>query len=336
MLLNRQLPSFTGVPASLTSGQTGITATCKLNLGEKIHAIWLRFSTGDATSNVGIGTVAARTLVGNIRLKINGKTVREHSAQELNAINSAMGSIYAAKTSGTSGNITTAPFKTCLPIFLAEPWREGVVNLGGVQVPESMLSAIDLVGIESASLEVDLEGTIAGASGAVTAPSVSGFYEYEPSNQPIQSIVKWSRQLIGVSGTPAEISTLDKLRGAYQSIHLFATSDNKFVSSIKFTRNSVEVRNDIDRFQNDAILLARKLSPVTLDTTSSATIQNTGLYNLVFDYDDPIRNALVVAPGGRPVNELTMKPSFSNLPTLAAVAPSGNLVVISQITGELD
>ena len=77
MLLNRQLPTFSGVPAALAAGQTGITVISKLNLGERVHAIWLRFSTGDALSNLGLGTLTAQTLVAGIRLKINGKTIRE-------------------------------------------------------------------------------------------------------------------------------------------------------------------------------------------------------------------------------------------------------------------
>lgn len=336
MLLNRQLPAFTGVPTNLTSGQTGVTATCRLNLGERIHALWLKFSSGTAAENVGIGTIAAPTMVAAIRFKINGKVVREALAQEIDALNTLMGSAYGKKTSGTSANSTTSPYKTMLPIFFAEPWRQGVINLNGVQVPESVLSALDLVGIESATIEVDLIGTIAGVSAAVAAPSVSGWYEYEPSNTPIGSVVKWVRQIFGVSGTPSEISTLDKLRGAYQSIHLLATSDAKFVSSVKFTRNNVDVRGDITRFENDSVLVARSLNPTALDTTSAATIANTGIYNIVFDYDDPIRNALIVSSGGRGVNELTLKPSFAALPTLAASAPSGSMVAISQITGELD
>lgn len=337
MLLNRQLPAFSSVPASLASGQTGVTVTSKLTLGDRVHVLWLEFATGDVTSNVGIGTVAAPTLVDMVRFKVNGKTIREATAQEINAINTAMGSIYASKTSGTSGNITTAPYKTRLPLFFAEPWREGSINVGGVAVPEASLSAVDLVGIESATIEVDLKGVVAGAATAVTAPSVAGYYEYEPSQaKDIGAVVKWVRQNLGVTASPAEVTTLDKLQGAYQSIHMFATTDNKFVSSVKFTRNGTEIRQDINRFQNDAMLIARSLNPTTLDVTSNATIQNTGLYNLVFDYDDPIRNALQVAVNGRGVNELTLRPSFAAAATLASSAPSGSLIVISQITGELN
>lgn len=332
MLLNRQLPAFQGVPANIASGATGITVTSRLNLGERIHAIWLRISSGTAAENVGIGTIAASTLVAAVRMKINGKVVREALAQEINALNSLMGAIYAAKTFGTSANSTTDPYRTYLPIFLGEPWRKGVVNIGGHQVPESSLSAIDLNGIDSATLEVDLIGTIAGSSAAVAAPSISGHYEYEPSTNRIGTVVKWVRQIFGVSGTPAEISTLDRLRGAYQSIHLFATSDAKFVSSVKFTRNNVDIRSDIDRYQNDAMLLAREMAPAALDITSAATIANTGIYNIVFDYDDQIRNALLVS-GAR---ELTLKPSFAALKTFAASGPSGSMVAISQITGDLD
>ncbi len=334
-LQNRQLPSFNGVPATLAAGAIA-TVTCRLNLGERLHVLWLEFSSADVASNVGIGTLAAPTLVSNIRFKINGKTVREATAQEINRIQSDMGAFYAAKTSGTSGNITTAPFKTRLPWFFAEPWRKGSVAIGGVQIPEAALSAVNLNGIESATIEVDIAGTVAGVATAVTAPSVSGYYEYEKTTANIGQVVKWSRQSFGPTNSPAEIATLDKLRGAYQSIHLFCPSGGQFVRAVKFTRNNEEIRQDIDRHQNDAMLVAREMSPVTLNVADVASRVNTGMYNLMFDYDDPIRQALQTSADGRPVNELTLRPSFGDALTFANVAPSGTMIVISQITGDLE
>lgn len=335
-LLNRQLPAFNGVPSALAPGARA-TVTSRLNLGERLHVLWLEFATGDATTNVGIGTLAAPSLVEMIRFKINGKTVREATAQEINRINSDVGAFYAAKTSGTSGNVTTAPFKTRLPIYFAEPWRKGSVNIGGVIVPESALSAVNLNGIESASVEVDLMAVVAGANtGAAIAPTVTGWYEYEKTNAPIGPVVKWARQSFGPTNSPAEISTLDRLRGAYQSIHLFCPSGGQFVRSVKFTRNGEEIRQDIDRHQNDAMLIGREMSPIALAVTDVPTRINTGMYNCIFDYDDPIRGVLQVSADGRPVNELTLRPSFSDAMTFANVAPTGTMIVISQITGDIE
>jgi hypothetical protein len=119
-------------------------------------------------------------------------------------------------------------------------------------------------------------------------------------------------------------------------MHLFCPSGGQFVRSVKFTRNNEEIRQDIDRQQNDAILISREMSPIALAVTDVPTRVNTGMYNLVFDYDDPIRQALTTSVDGRPVNELTLRPSFGDALTFANVAPSGTMIVISQITGDIE
>ncbi|MBC8002333.1 MAG: hypothetical protein H7X97_07065 [Opitutaceae bacterium] len=332
MLLNRQLPAFNGVPATLASGAI-TTVTCKLNLGERIHVAWIQFGNDGATNpGQGIGTLKAPGMVQEIRVIIDGKVQRRFTAQELNAINSLMnepGSTeYTAKTSGTAAS---AGYRTMIPIFFAERWRRGAVtvtgNNGPVAVPEAELSAWNLTGIETATIEVDLIGrTSAGANAVLDGPVITGFYEYDALVQRnIGQIVKYKRFSFGPTSNPAEYTSLDRKTGSYQSLHLFPTSADQYVTTLMFTRDNVQVRQDITRFQNDAILLSNKMNPTALDTASSTTKQNTGLYNVVFDYDDQIRNLLGVSG----VNELTLKPTYDS-------APSGTQIIIAQITGDLD
>jgi hypothetical protein len=336
MLNNRQLPAFTGLPGALAAGQKA-TVTTKLNLGERVHVIWLEFGSDDTNAGnagraIGIGTLAQPGMVDEIRLLINGIVVRRMTAVQLDYINKLNASVYgtnpyAAKTYGAN-----AAFRTQLPIFLSEPWRKGFVTLSnGLAVPEAELSAWNLAGIETATMEVDLIGRKAGSNQLTTNTFLTGFYEYdELTSDKIGDIVKWKSYSIGVGASPAEITTLDKKTGKYQSLHLFATTTPNYVTSVMFTRNNKQVRQDISRAQNDAILISRGMSPsqgataalTPVDTTDANTKQNTGVYNIVFDYDDPVRNLL----GVDGANELTLKPTFD-------ATPSAALPVIAQIVG---
>lgn len=328
MLRNRQLPAFNGVPASLASGAT-TTVSCRLNLQERVHTIWLAVGNDGATNpGQGIGALATPGMVAEVRIIIDGKVQRRATAQELDAINSLMNvagtTQFTSKTSGTAG---TAGYRTYLPIFLAEPWRRGFVTVNNFAVPEAELSAWNLTGIESATIEVDLIGRLTtGVNGILDGPTVTGFYEYDALTAPsLGQIVKWKRLSFGPSATPFEIATLDKKSGAYQSIHLFPTSAHGYVTSLMFTRNNEQIRQDITRFQNDAVLLSREMNPVALDTTSNTTKDNTGLYNIVFDYDDPVRNLMSVDGA----NELTLKATYD-------AAPSGTQIALTQIVGAPD
>jgi len=321
MLLQKQLRDWKGVPATTVGATQNVVVTCPLNKGDRVHVIWLEVGDNAGTT---LGTLAAPLLLSSMRLIVNDKVQREATIQELNELNkrnnSPGGQEYTVKTSGVAAN---AAYRTRIPIFLAERWRKGFVvdKRTGLTVPESYLTAWNLAGedFESAKIELEIVPGIA-------APSITGFYEYDQAVGPLGDIVKWKRQNLGVNSSPAEIAEeLSRISGQYQSIHLFPTSDNKYVTSVNMTRNNGYIRKDITRFQNDAMLIAAGMNPTALDTTSNATIQNTGLFNIEFDYDDPMYNALAV----QGVSELTLKPTFN-------AAPAGQFIMISQINGPRD
>lgn len=328
MLLQKQLPAFSSVPTSLASGVTS-TVTCKIDPGFRYHVIWLAFG-NDGTTNPGqgLGTLAANGMVAEIRVKIGGKTQRQHTAVELNELNKLMNTpgttTYTAKTSGTAG---VSGYRTYIPIFLAEPFRKGsIVTKNGDVVPESELGAWNHDGKKEITIEVDLIGrTSAGANGVLDTPVIGGFFEYDGIQGALGQIVKFRRFSSGSTANPQEIRDLDRVGGAYQAISLFTTSDHKYVTSLMFTRNNEQLRQDVTRYQNDAILISRGMNPTALDTASNTTKDNTGAFHLVFDYDDSVRNFLPVAG----VSELTLKPTLDG-------ASAGTLTMIAQVVGEPD
>jgi hypothetical protein len=276
----------------------GATSTFSLDLGKRYHAIWLEL--GDSATVAGT-TVAAvlANLVDQIRVKVNGKVQRTMLATELHAIYGLMGSAFCGKFNGIAslGSGLTAGGRIYLPIWFSEPWRNN-----NNEVP---LTAWNAAGIDSLQLEVDLHS-------GLTAPILTGFYEYDAPVGGMGAIVKWIRQTFGASGTAQDFNTISKMDWL-QSIHLFATSDSKYVNKVKFTANGNIIRDLMNTLENQTLLAGRNLAP---DTTA------TPRFDLVFDYDDPVNSAL----NANGLNEMTLHVEYS-------ASASGSMVAIIQRTG---
>lgn len=335
MISKKQAPAFLGVPTQLASGVVS-TVTLKLDPGIRLRQLNLRFGNDGATNpGQGLGTLKAPGMIDKIRILWGGKVQRQFTAVELNYLNSLNNppgtTRYSAKTQGTLADSTvaagTAGFRTTLPIFFAEPYREGWIADGsGNLVPEADLGAWNLDGTKEFTIEVDLIGrTSAGVAGILTAPSIAAEIVYDELRGGIGSILKYRRYSIGANATPQQIRDFDRNGGGYQSVHFFTTSDDKYVTSLKWTRNNQEVRQDTDRYQNDAELITAGMAPTALDTASSTTKQNSGVYNVVFDSTDRVQDILPVADAV----DLTATLTFDS-------APAGTMTYIVQCVGAPD
>ena len=285
MLRTKLLPTFNAVA-------TGQTATVDLPLGIQYHAIWLEVGDNGGT------TIASGNLLGDIRVKINGKVQRTHSAVELNALNGVNGTAYLLKTSGTAGQ---AAYRSYLPIYFAEPWRKDVKDQ---QMPAWNVAGD---GISSFQIEVDIKA-------GLTTPVISGFYEWAPATGSLGAIGKVIRQTVGALGTVQDFNQLDR-RDFLQGIHLFPTVEGtpKYVNKVKLTYNGAEQQDLITTLENQAKLLGRAMNPDTSGTPR---------YDLVIDYDDPINGAL-------PLNglaEFTLHVEYN-------AAAAGNLVMLIERAG---
>lgn len=286
MLIKTILPTFQAVPASGIAG----TATVELPLGRRYHAVWLEFTcngTGAANVSNGNGTNLAATIanaVTDIRVKLNGHVQRISTGVQLNAINESLGAAYAAQATGTAG---TATYLLKLPIFFAERWRKSTV--------EQDLPAWNVDrGQESFTIEVDVNATFAG--GAVNI-SLAGFYEWEPLTGKLGAVTKWFRQTYSATGSQNDFS-LKERDGFLQSIHLFNTSDGKFVNKVKLTANGADVQDLLTVFQNSSLLKGAGLNP---DFSAAPR------FDLVLDYDDPLNSALQL----NGLSDLTMQAQYS-------------------------
>jgi len=285
MLRIKQLPTFDSVAA-------GKKAVVSLPLGLRYHTVWLE---------LGNNAVAANTitdLVDDIVVKINGKPQRIATGDQTNQLNGVNGTQFLLSATGVDGQVTR---RLHLPIYFAEPWRKSVDEVAAL--------ALRANGIESLQIEVGMKAGLA-------APLLSGWYEFDYDNRPIGIISKWNRRDFSAVGSSVDISTIDK-RDFIEAVHLFPTSDGKFVSDVKLTANGEEIRDRITTVQNAATLLGREMNPDT-----SATPR----YDLVFDYDDPVNGALPTQANGAPIKELTLKLTWN-------AAAAGTQTAIIKRTG---
>jgi len=266
MLRIKQLPTFDSVAA-------GKKAVVSLPLGLRYHTVWLELGNNAAAANT------ITDLVDDIVVKINGKPQRIATGDQTNQLNGVNGTAFLLSATGVDGQATR---RLHLPIYFAEPWRKSVDEVSAL--------ALRANGIESLQIEVGMKAGLA-------APLLSGWYEFDYDSRPIGLISKWNRRDFSAVGSSVDIATIDK-RDFIEAVHLFPTSDGKFVSEVKLTANGEEIRDRITTVQNAATLLGREMNPDT-----SATPR----YDLVFDYDDPVNGALPTQANGAPIKELTLK-----------------------------
>ena len=266
MLRIKQLPTFDSVAA-------GKKAVVSLPLGLRYHTVWLELGNNAAAANT------ITDLVDDIVVKINGKPQRIATGDQTNQLNGVNGTAFLLSATGVDGQATR---RLHLPIYFAEPWRKSVDEVSAL--------ALRANGIESLQIEVGMKAGLA-------APLLSGWYEFDYDSRPIGLISKWNRRDFSAVGSSVDIATIDK-RDFIEAVHLFPTSDGKFVSEVKLTANGEEIRDRITTVQNAATLLGREMNPDT-----SATPR----YDLVFDYDDPVNGALPTQANGEPIKELTLK-----------------------------
>ena len=269
MAVKRQipLPTLSGVAA-------GFTATADIPIGPRYHQIWLRIADG--------ARHAFDSIVGEIRIKVNGKTQRVHTAAELNALNKLMGPQYSeTHVAGTPDGVAY----TLLPIFFGEPWRKRIEVGAGLAWATGAWSTFQL--------ELDI---LAGAS----SPSVSGWAEVDSSvvtgagntaqgTPSDRELVKVFKTNLAVNGTSQDVVTLPR-RDRYTQISLIDPN----ISGVRVQVEGITVR-ELSKEQIDAMLIARDMVPVA------------GRTDLVFDDDDSLDSSLPMVIGNSVVNDFQLR-----------------------------
>jgi hypothetical protein len=257
-----KLPGANGVGA-------GQTATFDLPIGARYHLLWIRVK--DTASDV------YTSIISDIRIKVNGKTQREFTPAQLQALNILMGAEYGVSAKDADG-------WTMIPIFFAEPWRRDPKVADGMAWGTGNLATFQL--------EIDILATAAGVAlegYAEVDNSITKDKEGKTIQSPMGLISKWTRMNKNMNGTKVDIQDFER-REYYQQISIFD-------DTLTYTEITVEgyMVRKLTKAVNDQILTARGMTPVSTR------------FDIVFDYDDPVQNGLaMVLPDGTPVRDFNV------------------------------
>src|SRR5262245_11071846 len=207
------LPTVSGWIGTAGGAFAAHTITIDLPVGPRYHEIWITANGGAGKKLIHVGAGAGVDgLLGEIRLKVNGKVQRVMTAAELNALNVLNGPMYACV-----GGLTDATEAT-LCIYLAEPWRENEDAQDGLAWATGDVSTFQV--------EVDIIA-YAGAAAGLTKPTAKAVIDNSlvrvgnrDVDAPMGAIVKWFAVQIPVASGWNDFMGFPK-RDFYQSIHVF-------------------------------------------------------------------------------------------------------------------
>lgn len=285
------LPNVTGWAGAVAGAFSAHTVTLDLPVGPRYHVVWI-------SGHAGAGKKAT-DLIGEIRIKVNGAVQRVFTLTELlklNVLNSnqTVGYGYA----GRNGNVAATTFY--IPIWFAEPWRKSLAAQDGLAWGTGDVSTFQI--------ELDIAAYAAGTFTGLVAPTFKA--EVDNSlvaidgrnvDQPLGIITKWRRLQIPITSANGwnDFLGLKDLSGAIQSVHLSDANISEFELIVD---NSI-VRKNTTAW-NAATLAARDMAP---DAASTNDCPARAMYDLVFDHDDILANALPLTFNGRKVGSVNLR-----------------------------
>jgi len=297
------------------------TITIDIPVGPRYHQIAIRAHPGSGKKLIHVDSTRDG-LLGEMRLKVNGKVQRVFTAAELNSLNVLNGANYACKgglTDDTEAELT---------IYFAEPWRENVETEDGL--------AWATGDVDTFQLEIDIKEYTSGTYTGLTKPTCKAVVDNtfvkvgdKMVDAPMGAIVKvFSFQAPSASGWN-DYMQLPK-RDLYQSIHLV-----DYANHVEF---EVKVDNNIIRQDtkagNEAKLASHGMlqnptktaTPLMLaaDLPNSTDTTSRGMIDIVFDHDDRVSSSLPMNFHGRRVGDFNLRFSTTT---------SGTVKIITQTLG---
>lgn len=259
----------------------GGTITIDVPVGPTYHAIFI---------NGGAGVSKAMTaLIGEIRIKINGKVQRVRTASRINIMNELHGAQYAAKN-GASASATASANVFSLPIFFAEPWRKNLAAQEGL--------AWGTGDVATFQIEIDLK---ADTFTTLTQISAQALIDDGPA-RPLGIITKWFEYNAPVASGWNDFTTLPRVSGAYAQLTVVDANlvELEFKTSNKVRRQSTAARHN-------AYLGFADMYPAP--SAAGDVVVRTGYYDIVFDSDDIPGNALPMTDPatGKPWRDVNLR-----------------------------
>lgn len=318
------LPTISGWVGTAGGAFAAHTITIDLPVGPRYHQVRLRAHPGAGKKLLHVDATRDG-LIGEIRVKVNGKVQRVHTGHELNCLNVLNGAVYACK--GGYDDNTEAE----LILHFAEPWRENIETEDGLAWATGDVSTFQI--------EIDIRDYAAAAAGLTkpTAKAVIDNSLVDVGNgrmvdRPMGGIVKVQTVQIPTASGWNDFMGFPK-RDAYQSIHLV-----DYANLVEF---QVKVDNNIiledTKAGNEAFLASHGMlqnpsktaTPWTASTDMPNSTDSTqrGMTDIVFDKDDRIGSSLAMAYNGRRVGDFNVRINTTT---------AGNVKAIYQTFGAPD
>lgn len=312
-----------GVPSPLAAASQ--VATLDLAIGPRYHAIWLEVTATAAAAK----TIGITDLLDLLTLKINGKPQRQHTANELNQINTQFDAACAANLYNvvagvpveSQGPQVAGTTMLQIGIFLAEPWRK---SYAATDMMAWYTAWQDGSKLNSLQLEITCPAASANID-TTKAYSIKAYAEtdnvigpLDANKRPIGLITKFRRLGVPYAGAgDLYLTTLNKA-GFYNQLTMFGQAGSgDDITHVKVTRDSQIIR-DVDKWRNDQTLLGRQFNPAALSVDR---------FDMVFDYSD-------VPTDGLSLNGVA---DFQVIMTLsAATAPNKLIQTIAQVYEQAD
>ena len=301
----------------------GQPATCDFTIGPRYHMIDIVIK-GTGT---GSPVVSLAAMLGLIRLKVNGSTVREIDVSELDALNQLLGSEFAVQTFNlnsakaySAALATTDQGEFHVPIYLAEPFRKSYTAAEVAAWPTRFSDGKQIVDLDSFQIELQLKST-----SNVTINSVQIYVETDSgignldNGQPVLNISRWQRLTVPYTALgDLPIANIEK-KGRLQQANLFSTVNR--VSQVRVERDGQIIR-ECTKQVNDTSLIRRGYA--------SANLSDTRL-DLVFDYTDFPVDALNL----NGAKQFEIKPTLVGAKATPTVldTTSQTLIVVTQSFG---
>lgn len=306
------LPNVSGWIGTAGGSFAAHTITIDVPCGPRYHEIWIG-------ANAGAAKKLITDLIGEIRVKLNGKTQRVHTATELNNLNVLNGPQYASV-----GGLTNATYSE-LCIFFAEPWRENEDAQDGLAWATGDVSTFQV--------EIDITA-YGGAAAGLTKPIARAVIDnslVDAGNgrmvdAPLGAIVKVQNVQIPVASGINDFAQLPK-RDFYQSLHIIDTNLVDF--EVKIDNNII--RQDIVGHNRDWLIkhgMCPNPSATATPNTAAADMPTRSTYHdIVFDHDDKVSSSLAMRFNGKRVGEFNLRLNTTT---------TGNVKTLYQTIGPAD
>lgn len=328
----------------------GANATLKLDPGLRYHAVRFIITCAKtiATASLSGSEPTLAQLLGLINVKVNTASKRQHTAVELNSIqtdwdanlaaklHSGIGNdlLVAADATGTVEGISTATkryYTWILDLWFAEPTRKSYTAAAAFAWPTSWVKNGSLVATADVSIELTIpaDPSVAGTAvynalairAEVMTDNVSG--PFDSSNNPIMPVTHYYRQSEQYSSTTPVVRTWPFI-GMLQQMSIFDNASDG-VGTFVVKRNNQDIFNTSKKSNNDS-LRTNGWNTSRLDVTTGDSAGNNqlaaDLCHIACDFDDDPQSALPVGPG----DILEFSPTL-----IAASAGNKSLTIVSQV-----